>query len=385
MPDERAQQLSEQVVQQCRRVIHAHGRLSFAQYMEIALYLPGLGYYANNGEKFGIRGDFVTAPEISPLFGACMARQVADVLARLHDGAVLELGAGSGALAESALLALSGMDVLPSHYFILEPSASLQQQQRERLQASLPAALFERVSWLSCLPKSFSGVVLANEVMDALPVEVVRIFPDDARQAFVTWDEALDKLVWDWQVITDSEIQQRVNRIRDVVGEVSAQGYTTEICTVLSAWVASLADMLMEGAIVLVDYGYPRREYLSPNRWMGTLRAHYRQRAHQDVFWYPGLQDMTAHVDFTAVAESGCAQGLTLAGYTTQANFLLALGIVGMIDASADVVSHLKLAQQIKTLTMPDEMGENFKVIAFTKGIEGALAGFAMRDLRMML
>ena len=275
--------------------------------------------------------------------------------------------------------------MVPSDYFILEPSAALQQQQRERLQASLPATLFDCVSWLSRLPDAFKGVVLANEVMDALPVELVRIFPDDAQQAFVCWDEQQQKFDWDWQVIADADMQRRVNRIRDAVGEVSVQGYTTELCTVLPAWIASLAEMLTEGAIVLVDYGYARREYWSPSRWMGTLRAHYRQRAHQDVFWYPGLQDITAHVDFTAVAESGCAHGLTLAGYTTQANFLLALGIVGMIDPTADVVTHLKAAQQIKTLTMPDEMGENFKVIAFTKGIEGGLAGFALRDLRMML
>jgi SAM-dependent MidA family methyltransferase len=209
--------------------------------------------------------------------------------------------------------------------------------------------------------------------------------PDDAQQAFVRWDEATERFDWDWQHIVQPELQASVNQLRSMVGEVSNRGYLTELRPVLPAWMASLSHTLRQGAILLIDYGYARREYYSPSRWMGSLRAHYQQRAHNDPFWFPGLQDLTAHVDFTALAEAGFAAGLTVAGYTTQSNFLLALGLLDLVDPHADVVTHLKLAQQIKTLTMPDEMGENFKAMAFTKDLDGRLTGFSLRDLRVGL
>lgn len=385
-PDAQASAISAQVVQQVRRFLSAGQTVSFARFMELALYMPGVGYYANGLAKFGPEGDFVTAPEISPLFGRCVGRQVAEVLLRLGQGSVLELGAGSGALAEALLGELERLDVLPERYCILEPSAALQARQKARLAESLPAEVFARVVWLSRLPQGFVGVMLANEVVDALPVEVLRLFEDDAQQAYVRWDEAQQRLDWDWHKVSDAPAQQVVDGIRQLLGQsLTSRGYVTEWCPVLPAWMASLSDALAQGAVLLVDYGYARREYYSPARWMGTLRAHYRQRAHQEVFWYPGLQDLTAHVDFTAVAEAGHDAGLTLAGFTTQANFLLGLGIVDMVDPQADVVTHLKLAQQIKTLTMPDEMGESFKAMAFVRGVEGALSGFSLRDLRATL
>jgi SAM-dependent MidA family methyltransferase len=381
-PNEEQRLLSERLVQRIKRNLHHDEGLSFARFMEQALYTPALGYYANGLEKFGADGDFITAPELSPLFGRCVGRQVSEILMRLVGGSVLELGAGSGALAEAMLLELALLDTLPKFYFILEPSASLQARQKERLLANLPQHLMQYLVWLDTLPESFVGVIVGNEVVDALPVEVVRLLPNDAQQAFVRWDDVHSRFDWDWQPIVNPSLQASVNQIRSVVGEVSSRGYITELRPVLSAWMASLSESLNVGAVLLIDYGYSRQEYLTPTRWMGSLRAHYRQRAHNDPFWFPGLQDLTAHVDFSALAEAGFLANLSLAGYTTQSNFLLSIGLLDMIDVHADVLTHLKLAQQIKTLTMPDEMGENFKVILFSKGVKGALNGFLLRDLR---
>jgi len=367
-----------------RQLLHDDG-LTFAQFMSAALYAPGLGYYSNGRLKFGVQGDFVTAPELSPLFGVCVARQVAEVFARLDHPSVLELGAGSGALAESLLLALAEIGQLPESYLILEPSAALQLQQRERLAQVLPDVLFMRVQWLSSLPQGFVGVIVGNEVADALPVEVLKLWPKDAEQAFVCWDEAQQQFAWQWRHIVDTDLQVLANRIRVFVGEVTEQGYQTEVCRLFRPWMQSLADCLQQGAILLIDYGYVEREYWSSSRWMGSLRAHYRQRAHNNPFYYPGLQDLTAHVDFTALAYAGHAAGLSVAGFTTQGHFLVSLGITGLVDESMDVVQHLRLAQQIKTLTMPDEMGESFKVVAFLKGLEMPLSGFVLRDLRTSL
>jgi len=384
-PNAEQQALSTELVACIKRSLHHDEGLSFSRFMEQALYTPALGYYANGLAKFGVGGDFITAPEVSPLFGRCIGRQVAEVLMRLDSGSVLELGAGSGALVEAVLLELAALECLPVSYAILEPSAALQQRQRERLSAALPECLMQRVCWLDRLPQAFTGVIVGNEVADALPVEVVRLMPDDAQQAFVRWDDDRAAFDWDWQHIVSPELQTSVNQVRLLVGEVSGRGYMTELRPVLPAWMASLSESLQQGVVLLIDYGYSRAEYYNSNRWMGSLRAHYQQRAHNDPFWFPGLQDLTSHVDFTALAEAGFAAGLTVAGYTTQSNFLLALGLLDLVDPQADVVTHLKLAQQIKTLTMPDEMGENFKAMAFTKSIEGRLTGFSLRDLRMSL
>lgn len=384
-PEQEEKVVSNQLIQSIKRqLLHDEG-LTFAQFMSAALYTPGLGYYANGRLKFGAQGDFVTAPELSPLFGQCVARQLAEVFSVLQCPSVLELGAGSGALAESVLLALAQSKQLPERYLILEPSAALQQQQRERLAQALPDDLLARVHWLSSLPQNFVGVIVGNEVADALPVEVIRLWPKDAEQAYVRWDEALQQFTWQWRHIVDADLQALANQVRECVGEVSEQGYQTEVCCLFKPWMQSLSDCLQQGAILLIDYGYVEREYWSSGRWMGSLRAHYRQRAHNNPFYYPGLQDLTAHVDFTALAYAGHAAGLSVAGFTTQSHFLLSLGITGLVDGAADVVNHLRLAQQIKTLTMPDEMGENFKVMAFLKALEIPLSGFVLRDLRTSL
>lgn len=367
-----------------RQMLHNNG-LSFSGYMATALYAPKLGYYSGGCLKFGLDGDFITAPELSALFGQSIARQVAEVFAHLSKPSLLELGAGSGSLAESLLLALSALDALPQAYYILEVSESLQARQRERLALALPEDVFSRVHWLSALPTHFVGVILGNEVVDALPVEVIRLWPKDAEQAFVAWNEEKQSFDWDWRHVVDAELQTLVDQIRHRLGEVGDQGYQTEVCLLQRPWMQSLSDCLTQGGILLIDYGYVEREFWSGARWMGSLRAHYRQRAHSDPFYFPGLQDITAHVNFTSLAYAGHAAGLTVAGFTTQSNFLLSLGITGLIDEQADVLTNLRLAQQIKTLTMPDEMGENFKVMAFLKDLDVSLSGFALRDLRMSL
>lgn len=384
-PDLAHQSLSQELVKRIKRHLVQDNGLSFSQFMSLALYTPSLGYYANGLAKFGAQGDFTTAPEISVLFGRCIARQLDELLIELSHASVLELGAGSGALAYSILITLAELGRLPVSYAILEPSAALQARQRTYLSERLPPEVLERVVWLTALPQDFVGVIIGNEVADALPVEVLRLLPNDAQQGYVVWDAQQQAFVWDWREIVDSQLQMQANMIRSYVGDVSEQGYLAEVCTVLPAWMASLSDALKQGAILLIDYGYPAKEFFSSRRWMGSLRAHYRQRAHNNPFWYPGLQDLTAHVNFTALAQAGFDAGLMVAGYTTQAHFLLALGITSCIDENADVVTHLKLAQQIKTLTMPDEMGENFKAMVFLKDMECSLTGFALRDLRMSL
>lgn len=377
--------LSQRLVTQIKRLLMQDDALTFAQFMSAALYTPGLGYYANDLTKFGAEGDFITAPEISPLFSQCVAKQVAEINATLTQASVLELGAGSGALAESMLLTLQLLSCVPEHYYILEPSAVLQQRQQQRLQQRLPADLFARVRWLNTLPKQFVGVVVGNEVVDALPVEVIRLYPKDAQQAYVRWDEAKACFAWDWHAIVDARMQDQVDKVRHLIGSVGEQGYQTEWCSWLSPWMLSLAESMQQGAIILIDYGYHQRDYYAPERWMGSLRAHYRQRAHNNPFWYPGLQDLTAHVNFTELAYAGFHAGLQVAGYTTQAHFLLALGIASFVDPNADVLTNIRAAQQIKTLTMPDEMGETFKVMAFLKDMDMPLSGFALQDMRTSL
>ncbi|CAN8142423.1 hypothetical protein THIOSC15_3590006 [uncultured Thiomicrorhabdus sp.] len=241
--------------------------------------------------------------------------------------------------------------------------------------------------WLEQLPsKPISAVILANEVLDAMPIERLRIEPENALQAYICWNEEKQTFDWDYQRITDKGLQRFANQLIEHIGKVSDLGYETEINLNIGPWLQSLSNILSKGLVLLVDYGYHREEFYQPARVMGTLRCHYQHRAHQNPFFYPGLQDITAHVDFTAVAEAGFDAGFKIAGYTTQANFLMGSGLLEMsVDAEADISKQIKTAQQIKTLTMPDEMGENFKVIALTKQIDNGLIGFKVRDLRHQL
>ena len=352
--------------------------MSFADYMNLALYQPGMGYYMAGAAKFGAQGDFVTAPELSPLFGATLANQALSALA-VTGGGVLELGAGSGALAAGFLEVLSQ----PIDYTILEPSAELQQRQRSLLQQRLSAAQFAAIQWIDQLPASFTGVVIANEVMDALPVERFKVIGGRLQQQYVSGElEAHFDL-------PSNALQTAVSAIERDLGRELAEDYSSEVCLLLEPWVASLADVLQTGVVLLADYGYPRQEYYSPERQEGTLSCYYRHRMHSDPFLWPGLQDITAHVDFTAVVEAGVGNGLDLLGYASQSAFLLDNGLLALMEEQLQELpgeaDRIALSKVVKTLTLPGEMGERFQVMALGKNFDEPLQGFQTQDLSYRL
>ena len=386
-PSAEAKQLSQQLCTRIKKQINRHGDMTFAKFMEMALYTPELGYYANALPKIGQSGDFITAPEVSPIFSRCVARQAAQALAVMESPNIVEFGAGQGTMAKDILLELQSLQQPLQRYYIIEISSDLKQRQQQTLQQHLPEALFKKVIWLDRLPSSpISAVVLANEVIDAMPFERIRIEPDRALQGYVTYDEAKQTFEWDYQPITDKTLQRFANKLIKNIGEVSDLGYDTEINLHIKPWLQTLNDILTQGLVLLIDYGYTRHEFYQPARVMGTLRCHYQHRAHSNPFYYPGLQDITAHVDFTAVAESAFDCGFKVAGFTTQANFLMGSGLLEMAsDPTRPVTEQLQTAQQIKTLTLPDEMGETFKAIGLSKHLDLPLIGFKVRDLRHQL
>ncbi|MDE1887458.1 MAG: SAM-dependent methyltransferase [Gammaproteobacteria bacterium] len=351
-------------------IAQAGGAVSFERYMELALYAPGLGYYSAGARKLGAGGDFVTAPELSPLFARCVAVQCAEVLKVLEGGDILELGAGSGVMAADLLAELETLGTLPEHYWILEVSAELRERQRVTIAERTPTFL-QRVHWLEHLPAAFSGVILGNEVLDALPVSRFRRVASGFEEYCVA--DRGGEFVWQLRPASEN-LQRTLAALETDLPQPLAAGYSSEICLRLPALIASLGDTLTRGALLFIDYGYARAGYYHSQRHMGTLMCHYRQRAHDDPFLYPGLQDITAHVDFTAVAQAAIEPGLTLAGFTTQAHFLLALGV-------AECAVDLKSARDVKLLTLPEEMGERFKAIGLVKGTDLALRGFSLRDL----
>jgi len=380
------------VLQTVRAAIERQGGwLSFDDYLRIVLYAPGLGYYSAGSGKIGSGGDFVTAPEVSELFGRAVARQCAQLL-QLAGGDVLELGAGSGALAAGVLVSLQQLGRLPQHYYILEVSADLRWRQQQRL-ASLPAELRSRVRWLDALPETpLAGVVLANEVADALPFKRFVIGADALLERGVALS-AQGQLI-DADRPADSALRAQVALIAASLPAPASgapasgapwpwpAGYQSELCPMLLPWIAAIAAALSHGAVLLIDYGLARHEYYHPQRFDGTLRCHFRQRAHEQPLLYPGLQDISAWVDFTRVAEAGVDAGLTLAGYCTQAAFLLANGIEADVAASETTLDRARLAFQARELLLPGAMGETFKVMALTRGLTAPLRGFQYQDLR---
>ncbi len=382
VPDADTLEVSRRLEQLIRAEIErCGGKINFARYLELALYAPGLGYYSAGARKFGAEGDFVTAPEISPLFARCVARQCEQVLRQLGGGDLLEAGAGAGSLACDVLLELERLDCLPRHYLILELSAELRARQRGRVAQRIPH-LAGRVRWLDALPPAgFRGVIFANELLDAMPVHCFRIEDSGVSELYVTWRDT--GFARHFAAHSSAELEQRIVALRKACD--LAPGFTSEIGLSARAWVQSMAELLEAGLILLIDYGFPRRELYHPQRSQGTLLCHYRHRAHRDPFLYPGLQDITSHVDFTAVAEAAHDADLRVAGYTTQAHFLISCGLTGMAADAPDGKTRLQTAQQIKRLTLPDEMGEVFKAIALTRGLNAPLLGFALKDDRARL
>jgi len=353
------------------------GWIGFSRFMEMALYAPGLGYYSAGMQKFGAGGDFVTAPEISSLFGRTLARQVAQIV-RASDGNIMELGAGTGRLAVQLLAELQRISALPGRYFILEVSAHLRAVQQETVLRELPEALASRVEWLDALPADFTGCMLGNEVLDALPVHLVAQREDGFYEHGVSVED--EAFIW-------SE-RPAAGPLADATRALALpHGYMTEICLAAPALIATLAERLKQGALVLIDYGFPRREYYHPQRSGGTLMCHYRHHAHDDPLLYPGLQDITAHVDFTSVAEAGLAHGMQVSGYVSQAQFLINSGITDVLAqvSPGDAAAYFPLAAEAQKLISPAEMGELFKVIALSKGLSEPLLGFVRGDKRHTL
>ncbi|MCC6915732.1 SAM-dependent methyltransferase [Nitrosomonas sp.] len=367
------------------RIMQSGGWISFADYMESVLYTPETGYYSGGAAKFGAGGDFVTAPEMSPLFGQTLARQAAHILSAVEQGAILEFGAGSGKLAVDLLRALEELNHLPQHYYILDLSADLQQRQRTTIEQHIPH-LASRVHWLSALPEQFEGLILANEVLDAMPFHLIVWQDGNIAERGVIWKD--HELAWQDQPLVNQELFE-IARQLPPADQPSPHAYISEISLANRHFIRSLASLLRRGSILLVDYGFGQSEYYHPQRYQGTLMCHYRHHAHDDPFFLPGLQDITSHADFSAIARTALDSGLELAGYTTQAHFLINCGITDLLTRTpADQPgNYLPLASQVQRLVSPAEMGELFKVIALSKGIEPDTAayGFMKGDLRRLL
>lgn len=364
-----------------QRIEKEGGCLPFDSFMAAALYEPGLGYYSNGLLPFGEQGDFVTAPESGKLFGRCLARCIASVLEQVERGVVMELGAGSGVLAVDLLGELETLGVLPQRYYILERSAAMRALQERRLNAQLPE-IMPRVEWLESLPEDpISGVVFGNEVADALPVKRFRWHNGQVSELGVGRQ---NKQLSVCERCGD-EMRERVRRLARI--GCWEGDYRSEYCPTLPAWINSLTDSLARGLLLLIDYGYGRAEYYHPQRSMGTLMCHYRHRAHDDPFWSPGLQDITAFVDFTAIAEAAGAADMQLEGFTSQARFLLDCGIDQLMTEidTANTRQSMQLSNEAKRLMLPGEMGERFKVIGFSRSLQQDVIGFGSQDLRSRL
>jgi SAM-dependent MidA family methyltransferase len=363
----------------------AGGWIGFDRYMELALYAPGLGYYSAGAHKLGPGGDFTTAPEVSRLFGGCVARQCAEILGVLGGGSILEIGAGSGRLAADVLARLDALGCVPERYLVLEISADLRERQRRSIAAAVPH-LARRVEWLDAPPDvAFDGVVLANEVLDALPVTRFRWRPQagGCEELGVT-HEGL-RLKWASRAGSDAHVAECA--LLAQAGGGWEEGYTSEYCRRLSAWTAAVTESHRAGLALWIDYGLPRRHYYFPERRDGTLICHFRQRAIFDPFVAPGLLDISAWVDFTRLAQASSACGYALAGYTTQAHFLAGLSIDAEMQhlAAADPTRFARLANEARTLLLPGEMGERFKAMAWMRGMDSPLPAFQVQDLRHTL
>ena len=354
--------------------IAAHGSMSFARFMQLALYAPSDGYYRNGLQKFGCDGDFVTAPELSSLFSHCLANQCREILTQCDGGDILEFGAGSGVMAADILLALKNKNQLPHHYFILELSASLKALQKETIKRKIPDCL-HRVIWLNALPeKNFKGVVLANEVLDAMPVTRFRYHSGGVQESSIIIKDG--QLAECFVESKNIELNTHILKIKNE-GIHFENNYTSEVNGQIDGWIKSIGDFLEKGVVLLIDYGFTRREYYHPDRSMGTLMCHHQHRAHHNPFIHIGLQDITAHVDFTSVAEASFAHNFEIEGFVTQAAFLLNCDLLSFLDQNVDEKTRVAQNQQVMQLTSPNEMGELFKVIGLSKGRDFSLMGFS--------
>jgi len=380
IPDSIAQEHSERLLTYIKQqIIDAGGKISFADYMNHCLYTPGLGYYSAGSHKLGEKGDFTTAPEISPLFSRTLAQHIIDVFQQLDQHTILEFGAGSGKMAIDILLELETQNTLPEHYYIIEVSADLRERQRKNIRSSIPH-LSNKVIWITALPDHFIGVIVANEVCDAMPVHCLQFDNGNVNERYIECIN--DKLQWTLGELSQAELTYHTDDIINVIGNAN---YETEVNLAAESWIASIAKNTQQGAIFIIDYGYPKTDYYHPQRSRGTLMCYYQHQGHDNPLILHGLQDITAHVDFTALAQAAFDNGLQVAGFQSQADFLLAGGITALNNTDTDAFNTLKTATEIKQLTLPSEMGENFKVLSLTKDLDQLLNKVQLGDRRYNL
>jgi SAM-dependent MidA family methyltransferase len=354
--------------------IEQQGVMSFKDYMNRTLYEPGLGYYSAGMTKFGVAGDFITAPEISPLFGRCLAQQFESIFSQGCARQVLEFGAGSGRLCEQILSNLTA----PISYSIVEVSADLKLRQQQYLKQKVSPVVFESIEWLDSLPEHFDGIMFGNEVLDAMPVNVV-LKEGEWQELGVGFDG--ERFVWQPYKSPNELVQNdAVKTIQKIEADLIAsgfgalpEGYCTEINLNYSPWLEALQASCHQAVILMIDYGYEQAQYYHPNRSSGTLTCYYRHRSHPDPFVYPGLQDITAFVDFDAFADAAIDTGFTVCGLASQRQFLLHNGLLEAaqeLSEAGDTQAQIKVAQQIKTLMLPAEMGEKFQVVGLQKNLD---------------
>ncbi len=366
------------------RIVEAGGWIDFETFMDLALYAPGLGYYSAGSAKLGPAGDFVTAPELGKLFSGCVARQCAQILAEVGGGGeIIEFGGGTGRMAADVLMELERLGALPTRYAILEVSADLRARQEERIGA-LAKPLARRVSWLERWPDNpVRGVLLANEVLDALPCERFVLRASGIQTLGVGL--AAGGGFTETERPAHGRVLGACEAILRALPQALPSGYRSELCLRVEPWIAGIAEVLERGAMLIFDYGLPRAQYYHPDRREGTLRCHFKHRAHDDPLVRAGVQDITAWVDFTRVAEAADAAGLDVLGFATQAAFLLGAGIEELIARSVDLKERTRAASEARRLLLPGEMGEVFKVMALGREYSRPLRGFAHQDLRASL
>ena len=380
IPTDEATLHSTQVLEKIQDKIQAAGSaIRFDEYMHAALYLPDLGYYRCGTEKFGALGDFTTAPEVSALFAQCLAQFIH---ANQCGSAILEVGAGSGQLAVDVLLALQAQDSLPQHYYILELSRELRARQQQNIQQALPDFV-NSVQWLDDLPTSFDGVVIANELLDAMPVRRFHLKQGKTYEQYIAQRNGV--LYFEDVPLDEPRLVERLALLQQQTSLAEVDDYTSEVNFYAEDWISTLAQRCHTAVILLIDYGYPRSAYYHAQRSSGTLMCHYQHRAHSDPLVLTGIQDMTAHVDFTAMADAALAGDLQVAGFTTQAHFLMNLGLLDKLATQTPSDASIQMVNEIKRLTLPTEMGEQFKVMALTKNIAHLQHGFEQYDLRHLL
>ncbi|MFK8010681.1 MAG: class I SAM-dependent methyltransferase [Marinicellaceae bacterium] len=371
--DSSLKQHSLALTEMIKQRISQDKNISFSEFMQMALYQPGMGYYSSGLHKFGEQGDFVTSPELGVLFAQCMAQQFKQVLSELESPVILELGAGTGQFCLDCLLELEKLDCLPHKYYILEVSADLKSRQQKKIK-QLPKPIQKIVEWINQPPsQEYNGVIFANEVVDALPVEVFKLINDEFKQMRVGYDTDFTK---EWCNFSSQLETTLINKKLDL-----ASGYESEFIPFLSQWLQSISSCLLQGVIIFVDYGYERDSYYHPQREQGTLVCHLKHQANFDYFNNIGIQDITSFVDFTALAEAADDCGLVVDGYTSQAHFLLSLDIHNKLgNAEDEFEAYYKKSTEMKKLTMPNEMGEKFKVMALSRKFDEELLGFTLAN-----